>query len=299
MMEVTRCGFVAVLGAPNVGKSTLVNRVVGAKVSIVSAKVQTTRRRVLGVAVRGAAQIVFIDTPGIFPPRRRLDRAMIKAAWSGAAEADIILLLVDATRPTDEQTRSIIDGIAQSGRTAWLAINKIDVVRREQLLTIASELNALHAFSATFMISAEKGDGVEDLVASIARTLPEGPHHFPPDQLTDLPERLLAAEITREQLFRRLHQEVPYALTVETEAWEEFDDGSAKVNQVIFVAREAHKAIVVGQGGRQIKSVREAAQRELEKLLGRKLHLFLFVKTREKWQDDPERYREMGLDYDA
>ncbi len=300
MSEVSRCGFVAVLGAPNVGKSTLVNRVVGAKVSIVSPKVQTTRRRVLGVAMRWPAQIVFIDTPGIFSPKRRLDRAMVAAAWSGAREADIVLLLADATRKSvDEDTRAIIDGLGNSRHPVWAAINKVDLVRREQLLALARELNIALPFAATFMISAETGDGTADLVAELVRHLPEGPHHFPADQLTDLPMRLLAAEITREQLFRRLHQEIPYALTVETEAWEEFKDGSVKLNQVIYVTREGHKAIVVGEGGRQIKAVREAAQRELAQLTGHKVHLFLFVKVRAKWQDDPERYREMGLDFDA
>jgi GTP-binding protein Era len=298
MNGTTRCGFLAVLGAPNVGKSTLVNRVVGAKVSIVSPKVQTTRRRVLGVAMRGNAQIVFIDTPGIFEPKRRLDRSMVAAAWGGAAEADIILLLVDATLPASHpETIRIIEGLKSSTRPVWLVINKIDAVRRDRLLAIARDLNALRPFVATFMVSAENGDGIEDLVAKIVASLPEGPHHFPPDQLTDLPTRLPAAEITREQLFRRLHQEVPYALTVRPRPGRN-SDGTAKINQVIFVGGR-HKAIVVGEGGRQIKAVREAAQRELEKLLGRKLHLFLFVKIREKWQDDPERYREMGLDFDV
>ena len=295
-----RCGFVALIGAPNAGKSTLLNRLIGAKVSIVSPKVQTTRRRVLGVAMRGDAQVVFVDTPGIFAPKRRLDRAMVAAAWSGAGDADRIVLLVDATKSKlDHDTRTIVDGLKASGRTAICAINKVDAVKREKLLALAAELNALFPFEQIFMISAETGDGVEDLMAEVVAHLPEGPHHFPEDQLTDLPVRLLAAEVTREHLFRQLHEEVPYALTVETESWEEFKDGSAKVSQVVYVTRDSHKAIVVGKGGSRIKQVREAAQRELEGMLERKLHLFLFVKVRENWQEDPERYREMGLDFET
>lgn len=294
-----RCGFVALIGAPNSGKSTLLNRVVGAKVSIVSPKVQTTRRRVLGVAMRGTAQIVFVDTPGIFQPKRRLDRAMVAAAWGGTEDADRIVLLVDATRKgIDQDTRSIIDGLKRANRKAICAINKVDAVKRDKLLGLTAELNTLFSFEHIFMISAETGDGVEDLVNELVKELPEGPHHFPEDQLTDLPQRLLAAEVTREHLFRQLHDEIPYSLTVETEGWEEFKDGSAKINQVIYVQRDGQKAIVVGQGGRRIKAVREAAQAELEEMLDRKLHLFLFVKVRENWVDDPERYREMGLDFE-
>jgi GTP-binding protein Era len=297
---VTRCGFVALIGAPNSGKSTLLNRLVGAKVSIVSPKVQTTRRRVLGVAMRGAAQVVFVDTPGIFAPKRRLDRAMVAAAWSGAGDADRIVLLADAMkRKIDADTRAIIEGLKKDGRRAICAINKVDAVKHESLLTLAAELNAAFPFEQIFMISAETGDGVEDLMAEVVAQLPEGPHHFPEDQLTDLPVRLLAAEVTREHLFRQLHEEVPYALTVETEAWEEFKDGSAKVSQTIYVARDSQKAIVIGKGGSRIKQVRETAQKELEEMLERRLHLFLFVKVRENWQDDPERYREMGLDFEA
>jgi GTPase len=296
----TRCGFVALIGAPNAGKSTLLNRLIGAKVSIVSPKVQTTRRRVLGVAMRGDAQVVFVDTPGIFAPKRRLDRAMVAAAWSGAGDADRIVLLVDATKKkVDADTRAIIDGLKRDGRTAICAINKVDAVKHESLLKLAAELNALFPFEQIFMISAETGDGVEDLMAEVVAKLPVGPHHFPEDQLTDLPVRLLASEVTREHLFRQLHEEVPYALTVETEAWEEFKDGSAKVSQVVYVTRDSHKAIVLGKGGSRIKQVREAAQKELEEMLERKLHLFLFVKVRENWQEDPERYREMGLDFEA
>ncbi len=296
----SRCGFVALIGAPNAGKSTLLNRLIGAKVSIVSPKVQTTRRRVLGVAMRGNAQAVFVDTPGIFAPKRRLDRAMVAAAWSGAGDADRIVLLVDATKKKiDADTRAIVEGLKRDKRTAICAINKVDAVKHEVLLKLAAELNAAFPFEQTFMISAETGDGVEDLMSEVVAHLPEGPHHFPDDQLTDLPVRLLAAEVTREHLFRQLHEEVPYALTVETESWEEFKDGSAKVSQVIYVARDNQKAIVLGKGGSRIKQVREAAQKELEEMLERKVHLFLFVKVRENWQEDPERYREMGLDFES
>ena len=297
--ESSRCGFVALIGAPNAGKSTLLNRLIGAKVSIVSPKVQTTRRRVLGVAMQGNAQIVFVDTPGIFAPKRRLDRAMVAAAWSGAGDADRIVLLIDATKKKiDADTRAIIEGLKKDGRQAICAINKVDAVKHESLLKLAAELNAAFPFERIFMISAETGDGVDDLMAEVVAHLPDGPHHFPEDQLTDLPVRLLAAEVTREHLFRQLHEEVPYALTVETEAWEEFQDGSAKVSQTIYVARDSQKAIVIGKGGSRIKQVREAAQAELEHMLERKLHLFLFVKVRENWQEDPERYREMGLDFE-
>jgi GTP-binding protein Era len=295
-----RCGVVALIGAPHAGKSTLLNRLIGATVSIVSPKVQTTRRRVLGVAMHGDAQVVFVDTPGIFAPKRRLDRAMVAAAWSGAGDADRIVLLVDATRrKIDADTRAIIEGLKRDQRTAICAINKVDAVKLEGLLKLAAELNAAFPFERIFMISAETGDGVEDLMAEVVARLPEGPHHFPEDQLTDLPVRLLAAEVTREHLFRQLHDEVPYALTVETEAWEDFEDGSAKVSQTIYVARDSQKAIVIGKGGSRIKQVRETAQKELEAMLERRLHLFLFVKVRENWQDDPERYREMGLDFEA
>ena len=296
----TRCGFVALIGAPNAGKSTLLNRLIGAKVSIVSPKVQTTRRRVLGVAMRGDAQAVFVDTPGIFAPKRRLDRAMVAAAWSGAGDADRIVLLVDATKKRiDADTRAIIEGLKKHKRGAICAINKIDAVKRETLLNLAAELNAAFPFEQTFMVSAETGDGVEELMNEVVAQRPEGPHHFPDDQLTDLPVRLLAAEVTREHLFCQLHEEVPYALTVETESWEEFKDGSAKVSQVVYVARDNQKAIVLGKGGSRIKQVREAAQAELVEMLERKVHLFLFVKVRENWQEDPERYREMGLDFES
>lgn len=297
--EGSRCGFVALIGAPNSGKSTLLNRLVGAKVSIVTPKVQTTRTRILGIALRGAAQIVFIDTPGIFLPRRRLDRAMVAAAWSGAGDADIIVVLVDAARRVSDDTRRIIEGLDKSGRKAILALNKIDLVRRQSLLAIAAELNGSGVFTDTFMISSTTGDGVEDLMDTIVARLPEGPWLYPEDQVSDMPERLLAAEITREKLFLQLHEELPYALTVETEEWENFRDGSVRIRQVIYVERDSQKAIVLGRGGRRIKSVGAAAREELEQILDRKVHLFIYVKVREKWGEDRERYRDWGLDYEA
>jgi GTP-binding protein Era len=298
--QTTRCGFVAIIGAPNAGKSTLVNRAVGQKVSIVSPKVQTTRSRVLGILTEGATQIVLVDTPGIFAPRRRLDRAMVAAAWGGAADADAIVLIVDAARKSlDDETRNIIAGLKQQKRQVILALNKIDIVKREKLLALTAELNAEGLFSDIFMISAETGDGVDDLLQTLAQRMPEGPHHYPDDQVTDVPMRALASEITREQLFRQLQQELPYALTVETDSWEEFDDGSAKIQQTIFVARDSQKAIVVGKGGDRVRQVREAAQRELQELMERKVHLFLFVKVRENWAEDPERFRALGLDFEV
>jgi GTP-binding protein Era len=294
-----RCGFVAILGAPNAGKSTLVNRAVGQKVSIVSPKVQTTRNRVLGIVNRGAVQLVLIDTPGIFAPRRRLDRAMVAAAWGGASDADAIVLIVDASRKgIDAETRTIVEGLKKQQRKVVLVLNKIDIVKRERLLSLTAELNAEGVFTDTFMISAETGDGVDDLMAALAARMPVGPHHFPEDQITDAPMRLLASEITREHLFRQLQQELPYALHVETDSWEEFDNGSAKIQQTIFVERDSQKAIVVGKGGARIREVREASQRELERMMERKVHLFLFVKVRENWSDDPERFRAIGLEWD-
>ncbi len=295
----SRCGFAALIGAPNAGKSTLLNRLVGAKVSIVTPKVQTTRTRVLGIAVRGAAQIIFIDTPGIFEPRRRLDRAMVAAAWSGAADADLVVLLVDAAKGVTGDVRRIVDGLTKAGRTAILALNKIDLVRRDSLLALSAELNDSGVFTDTFMISATTGDGVDDLMEMIVRRLPEGPWLYPEDQLSDMPERLLAAEITREKLFLQLRQELPYALTVETEEWEDRPDGSVRIGQVVYVQRDSQKAIVLGKGGQRIKSVGAAARAELEAMLGCRVHLFLFVKVREKWGEDPERYRDWGLDFDV
>lgn len=295
-----RCGFVALLGAPNSGKSTLLNRLVGAKISIVTHKVQTTRSRIRAIAISGASQIVFVDTPGIFTPKRRLERAMVAAAWSGAQDADQVVLLYDAARrAVDPDTRLIVDGLKKRGRTAVLALNKIDLIERAKLLELAARFEAEGVFSRLFMISALNGDGVDDLRRYLAGRMPEGPWHYPEDQLTDLPERLLAAEVTREKLFLNLHQELPYALTVETEGWQDFADGSARIEQVVTVARAGHKGICLGKGGRTIKAVREAAQRDLEQMLGRKVHLFLFVKVRENWLEDPARYRALGLEFDV
>ena len=296
----TRCGFVALLGAPNVGKSTLLNSLVGTKVSIVSPKVQTTRARIRAIAIVGASQIVFVDTPGIFAPTRRLERAMVAAAWSGAQDADLLVLVIDASkRRHDADSERIIEGLKAQGRPARLVLNKIDKIKRPQLLELAARYDAAGIFERIYMISALNGDGVRDLLDDLAGVLPEGPWHYPEDQLSDLPERLLAAEVTREKLFLALHQELPYALTVETESWEEFKNGSLRIEQVIYVRRDSQKAIVLGKGGRAIKAMREAAQTELSESLGRPVHLFLFVKVREGWIDDPARYRPWGLDFGA
>ncbi|MBT5274922.1 GTPase Era [Candidatus Woesearchaeota archaeon] len=295
----TSCGFYALIGAPNVGKSTLVNRMVGAKVSIVSPKVQTTRTRVLGITIRDQSQIIFIDTPGIFAPKRRLDRAMVASAWGGASDADGVLLLVDAKKGIDSDTQSILDGLKKQERKVMLGINKIDLVKKPVLLDLAAKLSDTGIFTEVFMISAETGDGVEDLLNNLSANVSEGPWMFPEDQISDMPSRLLAAEITREQIYMQLHQELPYAVTVETEKWEQNDDGSAKVNQIVYVQRPGQKAIVLGKKGSKIKQIGEAARRELEELLGHRVHLFLFVKVREKWGDDPERYRDWGLDFNA
>ncbi len=297
--DATRCGIVSVLGAPNAGKSTLVNRLVGAKVSIVSPKVQTTRIRVRGVALHDNTQIVYVDTPGIFVPKRRLDRAMVDAAWSGTADADVLLLLVDVKRGIDKDTRRIAEGLKERGVAATLVLNKVDTVRREALLALAEELNELASFERTFMISALNGSGVQDLEDALAERMPEGPWLFPEDEISDLPQRLLAAEMTREKAYLYLHQELPYALSVETESWEDFDNGSARVEQAIVVARDSHKGIVVGKGGQMIKRIRAEAQEELAELLGRQVHLFVRVKVREKWADDPGHFREWGLRFDA
>ena len=295
----TRAGFVALIGEPNAGKSTLLNQMVGAKVSIVTHKVQTTRARIRGIAIHEAAQIVFVDTPGIFRPRRRLDRSMVKAAWGGAADADIVLLLVEAHRGLTEGAKAIIESLkALDGQTpVGLIINKIDRVRAETLLALSAELNAAYPFVSTFMISAEKGYGCDELRDWLAATLPESPWLYPEDQIADLPMRMIAAEITREKLTLRLHEEIPYQLTVETEAWEERNDGSAKVDQIVYVSRPGHKGIVLGKGGETIKAVGQAARAELEEFMGRRVHLFLQVKVRENWLDEAERYNEMGLDF--
>jgi GTPase len=300
---VTRCGFVALIGAPNAGKSTLLNQLVGAKLAIVTPKVQTTRTRLLGIAIDGRAQLIFVDTPGIFAPRRRLDRAMVAAAWAGAADADKTVLLVDAARGVqrglDDDTKAIINRLVEAKRRAILALNKVDVVRRDKLLGLADELFKSRVFDEVFMLSALTGDGVADLKRHLAENTPEGPWLFPADQLSDAPERWLAAEVTREQVFLQLHDELPYAATVETESWEDRRDGSARIEQVIYVQRPSQRAIVLGEGGRRIKTIGARARAELETMLGRRVHLFLFVKVRENWVEDPERYAALGLDYNA
>ena len=298
--EPRRCGFIAILGAPNVGKSTLLNRLVGTKVSIVTAKVQTTRRRVLGITVKGAAQLVFVDTPGIFQPRpgRRLELAMVRAAWRGAEDADRRILVVDAKRGLDADTRSVLEGLRERRERATLAINKLDLVRPPILLPLIRRFDETGLFDRVFIISAREGDGCDDLLDALAESLPEGPWLFPEDQLSDLSQRAMAAELTREQLFAQLHQELPYSLTVETEGWAASQDGSeVRVDQTIYVQRASQKAIVLGKGGQQIKAVGEAARKELEGMLGQRVHLFLFVKVRAKWLEDPERYQELGLDF--
>ena len=295
----TRAGFVALIGEPNAGKSTLLNRMVGAKVSIVTHKVQTTRARIRGVALEGDSQIVFVDTPGLFRPRRRLDRAMVAAAWTGAADADLVVLLIEAHRGLTHGAQAILDGLSEraGGRRVALAINKIDRVKAEVLLALTEKMNAAYPFEKTFLISAEKGHGVDDLRGWLAENLPEGPWFYPEDQIADLPMRMIAAEMTREKLTLRLHQELPYQLTVETENWEERKDGSARIDQIIYVARDGHKGILLGKKGETIKAVSQAARAELEEFLGRKVHLFLQVKVRPGWLDEAERYSEMGLDF--
>ncbi len=296
----TRAGFVALIGEPNAGKSTLTNRMVGAKVSIVTHKVQTTRTRIRGVALEGAAQIVFVDTPGLFRPRRRLDRAMVAAAWGGAADADIVVLLVEAHRGLTEGVQTIIDTLRDRlprGRAVALAINKIDRVKAEALLALSAALNDAYPFARTFMISAEKGHGVDDLRRWLGESLPEGPWLYPEDQIADLPLRMIAAEMTREKLTLRLHEELPYQLTVETEGWEERRDGSVRIDQVVYVARAGHKGILLGHKGATIKAISTAARAEMAEFLGRPVHLFLQVKLRENWQDEAARYSEMGLEF--
>ncbi len=300
----TRCGFAAVIGAPNAGKSTLVNRLVGTKVSIVTHKVQTTRAPVRGVAIRGQTQIVFVDTPGIFQPRRRLDRAMVKAAWAGAGDADAVVLIVDAAdlaaHPEGagaRDTHAIIEGLKESRRKTALVLNKIDGMKRADLLPLAEKLNAEGAFEQVFMISALNGDGVEDVASWVAGKMPDGPWLYPEDQAADIPSRLLAAEITREKLYLRLHDELPYATAVETEKWEEKKDGSVRIDQIVYVQREGQKAIVLGKQGRSIKAIGEAARKEMEEIFARRVHLFLFVKLRENWADTREHYREIGLEF--
>ncbi|MDV7271157.1 GTPase Era [Thioclava sp. A2] len=299
MTETTRSGFVALIGEPNAGKSTLLNRMVGAKVSIVTHKVQTTRARIRGVAMAGQAQIVFIDTPGIFRPRRRLDRAMVSAAWGGAADADVVVLLIEAHRGLTEGAKAIIAALheREGAQPVALAINKIDKVKAEKLLELSAELNEAFPFAKTFMISAERGYGVEDLREWLAEQLPIGPWYYPEDQIADLPMRQIAAEITREKLTLRLHEELPYQLTVETEKWEDRTDGSTRIDQLIYVARDGHKGIILGKGGETIKAISKAARADMAEFLGRPVHLFLQVKVRPNWLDEAERYSEMGLDF--
>lgn len=294
-----RAGFVALIGEPNAGKSTLLNRMVGAKVSIVTHKVQTTRARIRGVAIEGDSQIVFVDTPGLFQPKRRLDRAMVAAAWSGVSDADVVVLLVEAHRGISRGVEAILERLAEvgNGRQIALAINKIDRVEAPVLLGLTKALNERFNFAETFLISAEKGHGVETLRKWLAGRMPEEPWLYPEDQIADLPLRMIAAEMTREKLTLRLHQELPYQLTVETENWEERKDGSCKVDQLIYVVRDGHKGIVLGNRGETIKAVSTAAREELSEFLGRKVHLFLQVKVRPNWLDDAERYSEMGLNF--
>ena len=295
----TRCGHVALIGAPNAGKSTLLNRLVGRKLAIVTPKPQTTRTRLLGIAIEGPAQIIYVDTPGIFAPRRRLDRAMVAAAWSGAEDAEQTVLLVDAARGVDRDTRRILDRLGERDQGSILALNKIDLVRRDSLLTLADTLSREGRFDPVFMISGRTGDGVNDLKRHLAAVLPQGPWLFPEDQLSDMPERVIAAEVTREQVFLQLRDELPYGSAVETEQWQDKRDGSARIEQVIFVQRPSQRAIILGEGGQRIRAIGARARAQLEHLLDRRVHLFLFVKVRENWVEDRERYAALGLEYDV
>jgi GTP-binding protein Era len=292
----TRCGFCAIIGAPNAGKSTLVNQLTGSKVSIVSHKVQTTRARIRAIAIAGNAQIVLVDTPGIFKPRRMLDRAMVENAWGGAGDADAVVFLVDGRPGLTEEAKAIIAQLEQTKTRALLVINKIDLMKREQLLDVAAAFNAAYPFEQTFMVSALSGSGTKDLLNAIAARMPEGPWLYPEDQVADVHLRFMASEMTREKIYERLHEELPYASTVETETWEERKDGSVKIGQVIYVERDSQKAIVLGKGGQTVKLIGQLARAEMEKYFERKVHLFLFVKVRENWAEDKERLRNMGLD---
>ncbi|TPQ43054.1 GTPase Era [Bradyrhizobium guangdongense] len=293
----TRCGFVALIGAPNVGKSTLVNALVGAKVTIVSKKVQTTRALIRGIVIENNAQIILVDTPGIFLPKRRLDRAMVSTAWSGAHDADLVCVLIDAKSGLDEEADAILNKVASVGHEKILVLNKVDLVQREKLLALAQAANERIKFAKTFMISALSGDGVDDIRKALAEMVPAGPFLYPEDQMSDAPMRQLAAEITREKIYQKLHQELPYQSTVETEKWEERKDKSVRIEQTIYVERESQRKIVLGKGGATIKSIGADSRRELTDILGVPVHLFLFVKVRENWGDDPDRYREMGLEF--
>ena len=293
----TRCGFVALIGAPNVGKSTLVNALVGSKVTIVSRKVQTTRALIRGIVVEENAQIILVDTPGIFAPKRRLDRAMVSTAWSGAHDADLVCVLLDARAGLDDEADAIMTKLAGVAHPKILVLNKIDLVPRDKLLALASAANERLAFENTFMISALSGDGVDDLRRALAESVPEGPFHYPEDQMSDAPMRHLAAEITREKIYRHLHQELPYQSTVETDTWTERSDKSVRIEQTIFVERDSQRKIVLGKGGATIKTIGAESRKEIGEILGQPVHLFLFVKVRENWGDDPNRYREMGLEF--
>jgi GTP-binding protein Era len=292
-----RCGFIALIGAPNAGKSTLINALVGTKVTIVSHKVQTTRTLLRGIAIEGDAQLVFIDTPGIFAPKRRLERAMVSTAWAGARDADIVGVLIDAKRGIDTEAGSMLDGLATVAQRKVLLLKKVDLVEKPTLLTLTQQANERAGFAASFMISALSGDGVADFKRWLAAEVPAGPWHYPEDQITDAPLRQLAAEITREKLYLRLHQELPYQSTVETASWQERKDGSVRIEQTIFVERESQRKIVLGKGGQTIKAIGAEARREIAEVIEQPVHLFLFVKVREGWGDDPERYREMGLEF--
>lgn len=295
MSRSTSCGVVAVVGAPNAGKSSLVNALVGQKVAIVSPKVQTTRTRLMGVAIEQDAQIILVDTPGIFQPRRRLDRAMVNAAWEGTAGADIVLLVIDGRRGISEETDAILEALEKRPEPKMLAITKVDIASKGRLLPVAAEANRRANFVETLMVSAVTGDGIEDLKRTLAMAMPDGPWHFPADQVSDVTSRLLAAELTREQLFRQLHEELPYASTVETELWDEQRDGSVKIHQQILVERDTQKAIVLGKGGARIKAIGSAAREEIAAVLGRRVHLFLNVKVNPDWADDRSVFRDMGL----
>ncbi len=294
-----RCGFATIIGAPNAGKSTLINSIVGGKISIVSSKVQTTRTRVLGIVIEDNAQIIFVDTPGLFKPSNdRMEKAIVAAAWEGLSDSELVLFVVDATKGFSRPVRTILERIKNlTGKKYILVLNKVDAMARVKLLELATQLNQAHDFEATFMISARDNDGVKDIVKYVAKLMPEGPFHYPEDELTDMPMRLLAAEITREKLFRAVHDEIPYDLTVETESWEEFDDGSVKIDQVVFVAREGQKKIILGKGGEMIGKIGTQARVELEEIMGRRAHLKLFVKVRENWSEDSDHYKIWGLSH--
>jgi len=293
----TRCGFVALIGAPNVGKSTMVNALVGSKVTIVSKKVQTTRALIRGIVIEDNAQIILVDTPGIFAPKRRLDRAMVSTAWSGAHDADLVCVLLDAREGIDEEADAIFSKLATVKHPKILVLNKIDLVPREKLLALAMKANERLEFAETFMVAALSGDGVDDLRQALAKAVPPGPFHYPEDQMSDAPLRHLAAEITREKIYRHLHQELPYQSTVETDSWTDRKDKSVRIEQTIFVERDSQRKIVLGKGGATIKAIGADARKEIAEIVGQPVHLFLFVKVRDGWGDDPERYREMGLEF--